>query len=244
MKCVLVFILTLVVSTTKSQVRFFDQVTIEFEKTFLVQAFYKDADPTWFSMVKDRLPVSLQTYHTFIGNTTHSIYFPGREVFSDPRVFFKPVADKNIVYTNYITSSFVAQKPIYEQTFLVQDSVTRIKWRVTPDTRKIAGFECRKAIGIIDDTIAIFAFYSEELLINGGPEGIQGLPGMILGVGIPRLHTTWFATKVDFSEIQTGTLIPPIKGKKVNTKTLMKNLDNVLRGWGSAGAKLIVFFSI
>ena len=110
------------------------------------------------------------------------------------------------------------KKPVFEETFLVQDSLVKIKWKLTADTRLIAGFECRKAIGIIDDSIAVFAFYTDEILITGGPEGIQGLPGMILGVGIPRLHTTWFATKVEVNGVTTDKITPATKGKKTDRK--------------------------
>jgi GLPGLI family protein len=53
----------------------------------------------------------------------------------------------------------------------VEDSLLKIKWKITADTRNIAGFECRKAVGILFDTVAVFAFYTDELMISGGPEG-------------------------------------------------------------------------
>ncbi len=93
---------------------------------------------------------------------------------------------------------------MFEETFLIEDSLLKIKWKLTPDTRTIAGYECRKAVGILSDTITLFTFYTDELMITGGPEGIHGLPGMILGIGIPRLHTTWFATKVEINNINTN----------------------------------------
>ena len=99
-------------------------------------------------------------------------------------------------------------------------------------------------MGILADTIAVFAFYTDEIMISGGPEGIQGLPGMILGVGIPRLHTTLFATKVDVFDINMKAVTPATKGKKVDHSTMMKALDKVLREWGTYGSKLIVNFAI
>jgi GLPGLI family protein len=49
------------------------------------------------------------------------------------------------VYNDYLTGTTISQKPVFEKTFLMQDSLAKIKWRLTPDTRTIAGFECRKA---------------------------------------------------------------------------------------------------
>ena len=69
---------------------------------------------------------------------------------------------------------------------LTDDTARKVQWRLSDETRTIAGFECRKAVGIFDDSIAVFAFYTDEILINGGPESINGLPVMILGLGMPR----------------------------------------------------------
>ena len=232
------------VSFAWSQTKFFGQVKIEFEKLTNVPGYYKELDPQWYEMIKDRLPKNVITYHDFIGDSTKSIYKPGREVPLDPKYWFRPVADKNVVFTDFKSRTVVSQKPVYEETFLVKDSLLNIKWKLTADTRVIAGYECRKAIGILDDTIGIFAFYTDELMITGGPEGINGLPGMILGVGIPRLHTTWFATKVDVFDINMKSVAPATKGKKVDRAAMMKALDAVMRSWGTYGSKMIVNFAI
>ena len=162
----------------------------------------------------------------------------------DMRMMYRPVADKNVVYNDYTTGVRISQKPVYEETFLVQDSLNKIRWKLTADTRTIAGFECRKAVGILDDSIAVFAFYTDELMVSGGPEGINGLPGMILGVGIPRLHATWFATKVEVFDINMKSVVPATKGKKVTRTEMMQALDRVLRQWGTYGSKMIVNFAI
>lgn len=61
-------------------------------------------------------------------------------------------------------------------------------------------------------------FYTDDILVTGGPEGIHGLPGLILGVGIPRLHTTWFATKVETNGVPTSQILPATKVTKVDYK--------------------------
>jgi GLPGLI family protein len=154
------------------------------------------------------------------------------------------VGDKNIVYTDYKKGVSISQKPVFEETFLVEDSLLKIKWKITGDLRNIAGYDCRKAVGILNDSIAIFAFYSEELLVNGGPEGIQGLPGMILGVGIPRLHATWFATKVEVFDVKMNKVNPVTKGKKLNRSAMMKALEPISRDWGTYGSKMLINFII
>lgn len=162
----------------------------------------------------------------------------------DNRFWWRPVADKNVIYNNYHSKRTISQKPVFEETFLMEDSLLKIKWKITSDLRNIAGYECRKAIGLINDSITVFAFYSDELLINGGPEGIHGLPGMILGVGIPRLHCTWFATKVEVNGVNMKNVTPPAKGKKVSRQEMMTRLGKLADEWGSYGSKLLVNFAI
>lgn len=229
---------------SQAQTPFFEKVKIEFEKTVNVHATYKDLNPTWYERIRERLPKDAITFHTFIGDSTKSIYKPGKEADIDPRTFYRPVADKNVVFTDFKTGRTISQKPVFEETFLMEDSISKIKWKLTADTRVIAGYECRKAIGILNDTIGIFAFYTDEIMISGGPEGIHGLPGMVLGVGIPRLHATWFATKVDVFDVNMNSVVPATKGKKVTRSTMMQSLDKVLRQWGEYGSKLIVNFAI
>ena len=114
-----------------SQTIFHHTVKIEFEKTVYVRQLYKETIPRWYETIKARLPETMITYFDFIGDTTKSIFKPGREVKQDPRMINEFAADKNLVYTDYKTGKLIAQKPVYEETFLVEDSLAKIKWKLT-----------------------------------------------------------------------------------------------------------------
>ena len=225
-----------------SQTLFHPQIKIEFEKTIYVRQLYKELVPEWYDRIKDQLPETSLTYFDFIGDTTRSVFKPGRELPFDPRAW-RPFANQNVVYTDYQANKLISQKPVFEETFLVEDSIQKIEWKLTSDTRIIAGFECRKAVGILQDSIGIFAFYTDEILIPGGPESINGLPGMILGMGIPRLHTTWFASKVEINNVNMNSVSPATKGKKVNYKTMVDAIEKVLKG-SNFGRNIILNFMI
>jgi GLPGLI family protein len=232
------------VFAAQSQTQFHNMVKIEYEKTVYVRQLYKALEPNWYERIKDRLPETSVTYFDFIGDTVKSVFKPGRETQYDPRSFYQGIADKNIVYNDYVSRTSITQKPVFEETFLVQDSILNIKWKLTADTRNIAGYDCRKAIGTIDDSITVFAFYTDEILISAGPESANGLPGMILGLGMPRIHTTWFATKVEVNGVSMAKVVPATKGKKVNRQTMIQSLDKVLKNWGDYGKNLIWNFVI
>ena len=243
-KIILYLLCWLALGQLQAQTQFHHTVKIEFEKTVYLRQLYKDLSPEWYDMIKDRLNNSSQSYFDFIGDSARSLYKPGREVQVDPRSINMSIADKNIVFNDYVSGTTITQKPVFEETFLVQDSLLKIKWKLTADTRTIAGFDCRKAIGLIDDSIAIFAFYTDEILISGGPEGANGLPGMILGLGMPRIHTTWFATKVEVNGVNLSKVTPATKGKKVNRQSMLQSLDKVLKNWGNYGKNMVWNFVI
>jgi GLPGLI family protein len=73
------------------------------------------------------------------------------------------------------------QKNVWGSNFNVEDSLPHLEWRLTNENRVIAGFNCRKAVAKMFDSVYVFAFYTDEILIPGGPCTIHVLPGMILG---------------------------------------------------------------
>lgn len=168
--------------------------------------------------------------------------------FSKDKTLFKPVDDtggnlgifgsygmvnqNNIIYTNLSAASSITQKKVYEETFLVKDSLRKINWKITSETRDIAGYQCRRANAIVLDSIYVVAFYTDKIPVSGGPESFTGLPGMILGVALPHENITWFATKVADQSVPANTITPPSKGKAVNNKQLYETLMAALKSWG------------
>ncbi|MFC0776176.1 GLPGLI family protein [Terrimonas alba] len=239
----LCFIFLLSCFVIKAQQVFLDKVSIDYAKTVAVWPLMKELEPEWFEQSKKYIPKETISYFNFSSEGNKSVYKRTKEADIPRNMWFKPFADENTVFNDYSNGSTITQKPIYEETYLVQDSLLKIKWKITADTRNIAGFECRKAIGILFDTVAVFAFYTNEIMISGGPEGIHGLPGMILGMGIPRLHTTWFATRVS-QEVNAKSIAPATKGKKQTRASMVTALNAALTRWESYGQKLILAFVI
>ncbi|PZR25115.1 MAG: GLPGLI family protein [Citrobacter freundii] len=229
----------------KAQQIFLDKVSIDYAKTVAVWPLMKEIEPEWFEEGKDHMPKETISYFNFTSDGNKSVYKRVKEAEIPKDTWWQPFADQNMIYNDYETGTTISQKPVFEETFLVQDSLSKIKWKLTADTRMIAGFECRKAIGILYDTVAVFAFYTDEIKVSGGPESINGLPGMILGVGIPRLHMTWFATKVQaLNAVEPKALAPATKGKKTNKKELLTLLDKALSRGEAWGKKMVLAFVI
>jgi GLPGLI family protein len=141
----------------------------------------------------------------------------------------------NTIFTDLSAKNQVNQKTVFEQTYLVKDSVRKIKWKITDETRDIAGYTCRRANGIYLDSVYIVAFYTTRIPVPGGPESFNSLPGMILGVALPHENVTWFATKVTEGSVSQAAIAPPKKGKTTNYKDLWKTLQDAAESWGRVG---------
>ena len=146
-----------------------------------------------------------------------------------------PTADQNnTVYTDLGMHAVTEQKTVFEETFLVKDSVRKIKWKINDETREIAGYTCRRANGLMMDSIYVVAFFANQIPIPGGPESFGGLPGMILEVALPHENLIWRATKVIEAAGPEVSITPPKKGKVVNNKQLFDVLKDVFKNRGDA----------
>ncbi|RZL38400.1 MAG: GLPGLI family protein [Pedobacter sp.] len=156
-----------------------------------------------------------------------------------------PIADlKNIVATDFKTETNTIQKSVYEATYLVKDTIRKINWKITDETRDIAGYECRRANAIIMDSVYVVAYYSNQIAVSGGPESFAGLPGMILGLALPHENITWFATKVTEVTVPEKELLPPTKGKPVDNAGLKKVLMAAMKDWGEYAQPDLKAFSL
>jgi GLPGLI family protein len=156
---------------------------------------------------------------------------------------FAPLMNQNnTIYTDLNAHTSIGEKKIFEDIFLVKDSTRRIKWKITDETRDIAGYTCRRANGIMLDSIYIVAFFTGKIPVPGGPESFNGLPGMILGVALPHENVTWFATKVTDTTLPPNAITPPKKGKPRDDKSFRETLSDALKDRGPIAKDLIKGF--
>lgn len=216
---------------------------IEYEKKMNVHAQMKewaddDNDP-WYERVKSSTPKFASTYFDLVFDTARSIYKPGKEVDNPSKMFSSRPAADNTVYTDLVTKKVKAIKNVYEQKFLVQDTMRKIDWKIKDEIRIIADYKCRKAVGKILDSVYVVAFYAEDIVASSGPEMFGGLPGMIMELAIPRLHTTWVADKIEQIAPVSKDFTIPEKGKKVTQGQLYETLQSSLKDWGKWATKNI-----
>ncbi len=139
----------------------------------------------------------------------------------------------DITFFNFDNASKVEQRELFGKQFLVSDSVRKLNWKLTDDTKEILGHTCRKATAQrvskrmsmnidngkmerkeFDDTSNIVAWFTADIPVSAGPE-LQGqLPGLILVLDMNDGKMTYKAIETT-AKADVAAIKEPTKGKKV-----------------------------
>jgi GLPGLI family protein len=225
-----------------AQTRFVNSGVIEYDKNVNMYALIKretsnDDDNVWSKTAVE----AYKKNHGQIKTLKSTLKFGDNKTLFTPLVveerrdyyFDTPMAEQfNITYTDIGGSSKLSQKKVFEELFLVADSTAKIKWKITGETRDILGYNCRRANGLVLDSIYVVAFFAEQIPVSGGPESFGGLPGMILQVALPHENVSWLATKITDTSLPAGEIVPPKKGKPITKKEFQAKLQTAMKNWG------------
>ena len=153
----------------------------------------------------------------------------------------------DISFYNFEKGLKTDQREVMERTFIVSDSIRKLNWKLTEETKTILDHKAFKAVAtrigerasirmengemkreMIADTATIIAWFTTEIPVPGGPADFQGqLPGMILEMDINKGQTVYkaieFSTKVSTSKIKE-----PKDGKKVTASEFVAERDKLM----------------
>jgi GLPGLI family protein len=217
--------------TTKGQ-QFISKGNIEFEVKQNMKKLWSGND-VWSEMLLENISTFKTAYFKFSFADGKSLYKLDRfDEGAKLPDFLKRDDEENEWYTDYNKGELNMKKSVFGTPFFIKDSLQKIQWRFSNENRVIAGFNCRKAIGKIYDSVYVFAFYTDEITITGGPCGINGLPGMIMGVTIPRLYTSWIVTKLSLEGVDESNIKPQTAKKTSTVKEYRGLLLDRSKDWG------------
>lgn len=127
------------------------------------------------------------------------------------------VAGSNdVLYNNLETGKKVESRELMDKTFIVEDTITKLKWKMTGETKTILGHNCMKATATrtskrtmmnmdngvmerkeIEDTSLIIAWFASDIPVSAGPGEFTGqLPGLILEMDIKDGTQIYKATNI------------------------------------------------
>ena len=90
----------------------------------------------------------------------------------------------NSIYKDSFTKEYSKNVSLMDKSYLIKDKLTDYKWKLTRETKKIIGFDVKKATSTIDSTTSVVAWYAPNITVKDGPKMYNGLPGLILELEI------------------------------------------------------------
>jgi GLPGLI family protein len=157
-----------------------------------------------------------------------------------------PGAD-DITFTDLGKGTIVESRELGTKKFLVTDSVNKLNWKLTGETRTILGYSCQQAIAqrigtrmqpsvvngqvkreVVPDTANFTAWFTPAIPVAAGPE-IQGqLPGLILAIDINNGRTVYKALELS-PKIDAAAIKEPKGGKKITQQEFREEQDKLMQ---------------
>ncbi|MDM1294892.1 GLPGLI family protein [Sphingobacterium sp. N143] len=206
-------------------------------KNIVSKQFVAKADANskqFFEQILPKLPENAVLKKSLKFNADETLFEPVKDDNLDQMVkqyiMMLALDFESITLSNMSTRSFLRYNDIVGEKIIVEDTMKRIKWKITDEYREIAGYNCRRANGVTPDSLYVIGFYCNEIPISGGPESVNGLPGMILGLVVPSQHVSYFATKVELSNtvVMDKKKFENSKMKRMTRKAMTDQLTSVL----------------
>ena len=131
------------------------------------------------------------------------------------RMRFMRSRENDMTYKNLSEKTSVEQRDLMGKTFLIEDSVANIPWKITGEKKMLNEYLCMEASTMEDDTVQVIAWFTPQIPVSTGPGKYGGLPGMILEMDIDEGQRIYQVTEINLREIDESLLEKPTKGKKV-----------------------------
>jgi len=128
---------------------------------------------------------------------------------------------EDILYKNQKSKEIVHQKGIMGKSFVVNEKLEKIKWKITNEKVKYLDYECQKAVLENEDEFVV-AWFTSQIPVQVGPSSYHGLPGAILMVSVDDGKIEFKANKVEFEKLEEDAILKPTKGKKVSAEEYEK----------------------
>lgn len=234
---ILIAVILCTISSTQAQyTNFAEAGTVTYDKILYIKnimrkQFIERAEGNMKAQFQSMIPmlpenVTLKKKLTFKGNET--LFQPVKTDLDMMTQQMLMMLDyESTILSNLSTKEYLRYNDLVGQKVIIQDSLKQITWKITDEYREIAGYNCRRANGITADSVYVVGYYSNEIPIDGGPESVRGLPGLILGLVVPSQHISYFASQVEISNnvVIDKKLFENTKTKRMTRQELAKMMS-------------------
>lgn len=152
----------------------------------------------------------------------------------------------DVTYIDFAAGTRVDQREIMEKSFVVTDTLAKLQWKLSEETKTILNFTAHKAIAttvnqrsrmtmengemkreMINDTVKVIAWYTTDVPVAAGPNYAGQLPGLILELDVNNgqniIKAIEFSPKVAANKIKA-----PNDGKKLTAAEFSKEREKLM----------------
>jgi GLPGLI family protein len=158
-------------------------------------------------------------------------------------------------YLHFGQNKKLTATDLFGDAYLIQDTIRKYDWKLTDETKTMAGYVCKKAttnykafrsgariassLNVASpetpkqEELEVIAWYALELSSPAGPDNYTGLPGVIMELDIDKGATVF--TAEEFRPLENiSQLKEPKKGRKVTpdeyNNEMKKAIENMRNG--------------
>ena len=153
----------------------------------------------------------------------------------------------DVLFTNFETGKRIEKRELFEKTFIVEDTITKLKWKMTGETKTILGMPCMQATTSristrtmmnmdngkmerkdVQDTSKIIVWFTNTIPVSAGPAEFQGqLPGLILEMDVSNGRQTFKAISID-QKADLASIKEPAGKKRLTPEEFRKERDKMM----------------
>jgi GLPGLI family protein len=149
----------------------------------------------------------------------------------------------DLTYHNFETGKQVQQRELNAKNYIVEDSILKLNWKFTVETKSILGHTVQKARTerygmrsimsmengemkrqVQPDTTDITAWVAMDIPVPAGPEFQGQLPGLILELEINNGRTVYKALEIS-AKVNASSIKEPKGGKRISVAEFNKERD-------------------
>lgn len=166
---------------------------------------------------------------------------------SGPGFVIRMAGNNDITYFDFIKGRRIDQREMFDREFIVEDTIMKLKWKLTGETKTILNYPVQKAVAErlgrrsimsmengemkrqeVADTSYITAWFTTNIPVPVGPQEFQGqLPGLILELNINNGRIVYKAVEVS-PKVNLASIKEPRGGKKMSSDEFNKERERLL----------------
>lgn len=149
-----------------------------------------------------------------------------------------------VTYHDFEAGKRLEQQEMNSKNYLITDSIRKLQWKLTGETKTILGYVARKAIAkqysmrpsvsmengkmkreMRPDTSTVVAWFTTEIPVPAGPMFQGNLPGLILELDMNNGRMVYKATEIS---PKPGTIREPRGGKAITAEDFRKENEKMM----------------